>query len=266
MKVYISVDIEGIAGVVSWDQCGPDKNDYAYARRQMTAEAVAACRGAIDAGATEILVKDAHGNARNIEPDLLPPEAKLSRGWSGHPFFMMDDLDDSFAAAMLIGYHSRAGSGGSPLAHTMSTCVTQMTINGQPVSEAVINAMAAAMLTVPTVFVAGDELLCQDVRQYNRAIGTVATQRGKGDGVVCIQPALAVARIQEGAAKALRGSLADCLTPLPPAFELVIEYREAKTAYGRSFYPGARRLDDRRVGLQTDQYFEVLRAIAFMVY
>jgi D-amino peptidase len=266
MKVYISVDIEGVTGVVSWDQTGPDRNNYTYARKQMTAEAVAACQGAIDAGAGQILLKDAHNNARNIEPDAVPACVRLSRGWSGHPLFMMDDIDGSYDAAVLIGYHSRAGSGGSPLAHTMSSSrVATISINGQTVSEAIINTMAAASLNVPTVFVSGDELLCQDVRSYNHAVTTVATQRGKGDSVICIQPATAVILIQQGVAKALKGNLADCLTPLPPSLELVIEFRDAKVAYARSFYPGARLLDDRRVEFKTGECFEMLRAIAFMV-
>ena len=121
MKVYISADIEGITGTTHWDETDKAKADYTEFRQQMTAEVAAACEGALKAGVNEIWVKDAHDSARNIIAAQLPPETRLNRGWSGHPYFMMDRLDSTFQAVVMIGYHSRAGSGASPLAHVKWT-------------------------------------------------------------------------------------------------------------------------------------------------
>ncbi|MBE0697596.1 MAG: M55 family metallopeptidase, partial [Anaerolineaceae bacterium] len=88
MKVYLSADIEGITGTTHWDETELNKPDYAEFREQMTAEVAAACEGALNAGATEIWVKDAHGSARNLIASKLPRETHLLRGWSGHPYMM----------------------------------------------------------------------------------------------------------------------------------------------------------------------------------
>ena len=121
MKVYISADIEGVAGIAHWDEARKNHGDYAEFREQMTREVAAACRGARAAGATEILIKDAHASGRNLLHRQLPAGVRLIRGWSGHPLSMVQELDEGFAAVMMIGYHSPASSGANPLAHTMSS-------------------------------------------------------------------------------------------------------------------------------------------------
>ena len=93
MKVYLSADMEGITGVTHWNEVDPDKPDYAQFQKRMTEEVVSACRGALDAGAEKILVKDAHYTGRNILPADLPEEAELIRGWSGHPYSMVQELE-----------------------------------------------------------------------------------------------------------------------------------------------------------------------------
>jgi hypothetical protein len=95
MKVYITADIEGVTGATHWDETDKKNPDYGEFQEQMTAEVVAACEGALNAGATEIWVRDAHWTGRNIIPSKLPREAKLVRGWSGHPFSMMQGLDET---------------------------------------------------------------------------------------------------------------------------------------------------------------------------
>jgi len=262
MKIYISADIEGVAGIASWDETDPGKPDYTRYRDQMTAEVLAACEGAIAAGAKEIMVKDAHGPARNIDPAQFPECVSFSRGWSGHPFVMMDELDDSYASALMIGYHSRAGSGGSPMAHTMSSSVIGLfRINGAPASEFTINAMTAQYVGVPVVFVSGDELLSRDIEVYNEHIATVVTQRGHGNSTVSIHPGLARKRIAEEVKKSLKRDLEVCRRPLPDHFQVEIEYKDATKAYRASFYPGAKLVEHRIVSFETDDYFDVLRLI-----
>src|SRR4029079_18577351 len=110
MKVYISADIEGTSGITNWEQDDKTHPTYQEFRERMTDEVVAACEGAIEAGAKEIVIKDAHGSGRNIIAARLPDCAKLIRGWSGHPFCMVQELDQSFDALLFVGYHAKAGS------------------------------------------------------------------------------------------------------------------------------------------------------------
>ena len=137
MKIYISADMEGITGVTHWDEVDHNKPSvYTQFQARMTQEVVAACEGANDAGAKEIWVKDAHYSGRNILSEELPENVKLIRGWSGHPYSMVQELDDSFDALLMVGYHSMAGKGGNPLAHTLSSSkLDSVFINGQQTSE-----------------------------------------------------------------------------------------------------------------------------------
>ena len=105
MKVYISADIEGVCGSTHWDEADNNKKDYTEFQKQMTAEVAAACKGAMAAGAKEIVVQDAHGTGRNITAKDLPDSVKLIRGWSGSPYAMVQELDNTFDALMFIGYH-----------------------------------------------------------------------------------------------------------------------------------------------------------------
>jgi len=263
MKVFISADIEGITDVTDWDETELGKADYDRAREQMTAEVVAACEGALQAGATEIWVKDAHGSGRNINPAKLPREARLIRAWAPHPFMMMQELDETFQAAALIGYHSRAGANTNPLAHTMTGAFARVSINGCGASEFLINTYTAAMLRVPVALVSGDKGLCEEVAGLNPAIGTVAVKEGVGNSSINIHPDLAVNRIREGVAKALAGDLSKCLVTLPALFSTEIQFKEHSKAYTYSFYPGAKLKDPQAVLFEHQDYYEVLRFLFF---
>ena len=263
MKVYISADIEGVTGVTHWDETELNKADYAPFREQMTAEVAAACEGALEAGATEIWVKDAHDSARNLIASRLPKEVKLIRGWSGHPFIMVQELDHSFDAALLIGYHSRAGAGTSPLAHTMTGMLARVSINDRPASEFLLHTYAAASVGVPVVFVSGDQGLCDEIGGFNAHIGTVAVKEGIGNSTVSLHPEVAAARIKEGAEKALRGDLAQCKVEMPKHFVMEIQYRRPYDAYRNGFYPGAVQTDETTVRFESDSYYEVMRFVLF---
>ena len=133
MKVYISADIEGVTNVTNWDETELYHDAHAAAKKQMTREVLAACRGSLAAGAEEIVVKDAHDSARNIIAEEMPDEVTLIRGWTNAPESMMAGLDSSFDAVIYIGYHSGAYYDGNPLAHTMNTQNNYIKINGKPV-------------------------------------------------------------------------------------------------------------------------------------
>lgn len=264
MKIYISADIEGITGITHWDEASKNKADYRAFQEQMTDEVVAACEGALNAGATEILVKDAHGTGRNIITARLPEEAKLIRGWSGHPFCMIQELDDTFQAAVLIGYHSRAGSDANPLAHSLSTSIDYMNINGIFASEFLLHTYAAALVDVPVVFVSGDEGLCWDVSALNERIQTLAVNSGIGNSTISMHPKLAVKKIKEGVETALRGNVVLCKISLPEYFTMEIRYKDHSKAYRASYYPGATRAGTHTITFETTDYFEILRMLLFV--
>ena len=265
MRVFLSVDIEGVAGISHWDEADKSHPDYARLQQQMIAEAAAACRGALDAGATAITVKDAHGSGRNLAPASLPRPAELISGWSGHPFSMVQGLDESYDAAAFIGYHAKAGDGGNPLSHTLSGRVHTMSINGQLVSEFHLHAFAAALVGVPVVFVSGDQTLCDDIASSHPATATFATKSGEGPSQHSVHPDLAVESIQSGMQTALERDNAPAVIDLPDRFEFELQYKHHPLAYEKSFYPGVTLVNPHTVRLETTDYFEILRAIQFLL-
>lgn len=246
MKVFISVDIEGITGVTSWSETTLGNSDYSQFAEQMTKETVAACEGAISMGAKEIFVKDAHDSARNIDITKLPRCAKLSRGWTNTPDSMVAGLDETFDAAIFIGYHSAAGTDGSPLAHTMNLGNNYIKVNGKKASEFVINSYLAADYGVPVVFVSGDEMLCDKAKEFNPGIETLAVKEGLGGATVSINPDLACDLIKEGVINGLK-RIESCKIAIPEKFEVEINYKEHKEAKHASFYPGVSQVDSHTV-------------------
>lgn len=266
MKVFISADMEGVAAVASREEVTKGEADYTPAQRQMTNEVVAACEGALAAGATEVWIKDAHWTGRNIDPERLPPQARLVRGWSGHPFSMVQGLDSGFAGVMMVGYHSAAGRGGNPLAHTLSgRLIGKIEINGEVASEFLIYSYAAAMVGVPVWVLTGDGDLCREALRRNETLRTVAVFEGQGASIVALPPLEATARIRREAETAVRERKGRVL-PLAERFDTRVEFKDPTEAFRRSFYPGARLEDHRAVRFETPDYFEVLRFLQFMTH
>ncbi|SKC85236.1 M55 family metallopeptidase [Maledivibacter halophilus] len=266
MKVYISADIEGITGVTSWSETDKGNADHSSLVKQMEEEVNAACRGALKAGAEEILIKDAHDSGRNIDPAVLPRNTKLIRGWSGHPFSMVQELDESFDALMFIGYHSRSGSGANPLSHTMNAhAINYIKINGTYASEFLIHAYAAATVDVPVVFVSGDKGLCEEINKFNENISTFAVKEGVGNSTIGINSNLAAQLTEEKVEEALKGNLSLCKIKLPDSFEVEISYVNHIKAYKASFYPGVKQISPTNIVYKSRSYFDVLCMISFLV-
>jgi len=263
MKIFISADIEGITGVTHWDETDLQKEDSHLFREQMTAEVVAACKGALQAGATEIWVKDAHDSGRNILAAKLPHEARLIRGWAPNPLIMVQELDDTFDGVIFIGYHSRGGAGTSPLAHTLTGKLVNITINDSIASEFLIHTFAAAYLGVPAVFISGDQGICDEAIQLVPRIETVAVKQGIGNSTVNIHPDLAISRIRDGVNKALHGKMKKNLISLPEHFTATIQYKDQNSAYLYGFFPGSKQINPNTVQFESDNYFEVMRFFLF---
>lgn len=259
LKVFISVDMEGISGLVSWEETSEKGADYPLFRRIMTEEANAAVAGALEAGATEIVVRDAHGSGRNILPDLLNPEAKLIRDWSGSPLDMMEGIDKTFDAVLLVGYHARAGTPDAVLKHTMNLSTFDMKLNGKPVPEAGINAAIAGYFGVPVVLVTGDRAITVQARELLGNIATVAVKEGIGKAAKMIHPEKTRGMIKAAAAEALRdlGRYQPFRPTSPVTMELT--FTDENRVVRPALYPGARRTGDRSVAFTHDDLWEVLR-------
>ena len=266
MKVYISADMEGITGVTHWDEVNPEKPDYAQFQKRMTDEVASACRGALDAGAEKILVKDAHYTGRNILPADLPKEAELIRGWSGHPYSMVQELDKTFDALIMVGYHSRAGSGGNPLSHTMSSGkIERIVINGREASEFLLHGYVGAKHGVPIAFVSGDRELCSEVSEISPGTSTFVTTAGVGDSTISIHPEKSLSSIRKTVCESLKSIDNNSAWLLPSEFDLSIRYIKQSAGYRASHYPGAESVSPKRVRYNAKDYDDIMRFLLFCV-
>lgn len=163
-KIFISVDMEGLAGVVTSAQLGPGGFEYERFRRFMTEEVLAVIRGASSAGATEFLVADAHGNGQNLLLEMLPDDVQVIRSWP-RPLGMMEGIDSTFDAAVFVGYHAGTTNPDGVRAHTFSSArLTDVRLNGRSVPEGGVNAAIAGYFGVPVILVTGDAAAVEEVR------------------------------------------------------------------------------------------------------
>ena len=264
MKIYVSVDIEGVAGIAHWDEATKLKNDYREFQERMTAEAVAAAEGALAAGATEIWIKDAHSSGRNILAEQLPRQVRLVRGWSGHPYGMLQEIDGSFDAVALVGWHAPASDGNNPMSHTLTGRFAKVTLNGELCSEYLISVHVAALTDTPVVFLSGDVGICEIAKAKNPQIHTVVTNAGQGESVIAIQPAIAREQIRETLAVALQSDFAAHVQPRADHYKLSIRFNHHGVAYRKSFYPGAVLDDPETVVFEAADFYEVARILNFM--
>ena len=199
LKIYISVDMEGVAGVVTADQLGPSGFEYERFRRFMTDEALAAVRAAKQAGATHVVVSDSHGNGESLLIELFPKDVQLVRSFPRRGS-MMAGLDSSFAAAIFIGYHASTSNPQGVRAHTVSSAhFTRLAINGTAVTEAEFNAAYAGDLNVPIVFASGDDVAVKEITGRLGQLETVVTKRSLGfHSAESLTPAAACDLIYQG--------------------------------------------------------------------
>lgn len=266
MKIYLSADMEGTCGITVWRETERSTpQDYEPMQKQMTREVAAACEGALAAGAEEVLVKDAHDSARNLDPAALPRATRIHRGWAGDVLSMMTGIDrEKFDAVFFTGYHAWACCPGNPLSHTMNLRNEYVTLNGVRMSEFMLNAYTAGYYGVPVALLTGDKALCDFAKEMIPAITTVPVNEGVGGGVLSIHPDEAVERIRAAAEEAVKKA-ADCQVHLPPYLETKVHFKEHTIAYSKSFYPGATLEDGKNVCFESDDWYEMLRFYHFVL-
>ena len=162
LKIYISADMEGIVGVVTGDQLGPQGFEYNRFREFMTEEVRVATEAAFEAGATEIVISDSHGNGENLLIEKLPKNVTIVRSWP-RPLMMMQGIDETFDGAIFIGYHTSTTNMSGVRAHTISSArLADVRLNGISMAEAGINAAIAGHFNVPVIMISGDDAIVKE--------------------------------------------------------------------------------------------------------
>lgn len=204
MRVHISVDMEGIAGVADGADTTLGAPHYEYCRRLMTGECNAAIEGAFDGGASEVLVNDSHGSMLNLLQSELDPRASVIRGRT-KPFGMMQGVDERTDATLFVGYHAGAGRGDGVLNHTMrGRDVLAVYLNDEPAGELRLNAAFAGHLKVPVALIAGDDVLCEEGRDCLGDVEAVEVKKAIDKYTAqSLHPLRAQAAVREGTRRAL---------------------------------------------------------------
>ncbi|MTI71039.1 MAG: peptidase M55 [Firmicutes bacterium] len=177
MKIFVSVDLEGIWGIVSKDHVSNQTKEYDRVRKIMTQEANWVIEKAFNKGATEVIVNDSHDTMDNLLIDKLHPKAQLISG-SPKPLSMMEGIDDTFDGAIYIGYHARKGTNNGNFDHTYSGgTISSIKINGKPVGESGINAGVCGYYDVPILAISGDDKLAAQVKEEIGDVETIIVKK-----------------------------------------------------------------------------------------
>jgi len=265
LKVFISVDMEGITGVVHWEDVRRDGKDYDYFRKIMTKETNAAIEGALKAGAKEIIVRDSHGSARNLLPEMLNKNSKLIRDWSGGFMSMMEGIDESFDAVVFIGYHAKAGTPNAILEHTMSSKnILDVSINNLSMPEAGVNALIAGYYNVPVVFIAGEKAVCDQTKNLLGKVNSFAVKKGLGNAALNFHPEVSREKIRAGVKEALNNLSKFKPYKLEGPYTLVVKYKNEEMVNNKSMQPGVERTGDWELTYKSNDILDIVKTFSLM--
>jgi D-amino peptidase len=266
-RVFISVDMEGISGIVDPSQTGGDPKEYDYGRRLMAGDVNAAIEGALAAGVKEVVVSDAHGGGRNIQPEDLNEAAILVRG-TPKPFTMMEGIGGEFDAALYVGYHSMKGTENGILAHTISgNVVDAVHINGRETGEFGLNAALAGWHGVPSVFISGDTAVCEEARSFVPEVKAAVVKWAVGRHAArCLHPNRARTLIRKTVAEALASVEAFEPYWVKEPVEVRLRFNREQMADLASFLPYLERLDGKTVRGVFDDYPTAFRGLRAAIY
>jgi D-amino peptidase len=266
VKVFISVDMEGISGITDPEDVLPGGADYQRGREFMTGDANAAILGAYDAGAAEVLVNDSHWIMRNLLLERLDPRARTIKGFH-KSLCMVQGLDASYGGAVFVGYHACAGTEGGVLNHTMlGKEIHNIYLNGEPTGETRLNAAYAGHFGVPVLVVAGDAAVCAEAERFLDGVQTVAVKDGIDKfSADCLHPEVAQARIREVTASAVAAGRGITPYVLSSPYRLGIEWNSTTIAATCAMIPGVALTGSRSVEFVTGDYPELMRVLVVML-
>lgn len=265
MRVFISVDMEGVAGIATFDQIIRGGSGYPRAQALMTAEANAAIRGAFTAGASEVLVNDSHGTMDNLLHDQLDSRARVLFG-APRPSCMVQGLTRDDDVAVFVGYHAAAGAEGV-LAHTFSSNFTELRVNGLAMTEAEVNGLAAASLGVPVGVVTGDDQICDVARKAFPGVAAVEVKKATGYSAAdSLAPATACELIEQQVAAAVSGAGELRAQPVPDELRVEVDFASPLGADFAAAVPRTERVAARTLQATVDDADELMRLIMAWYY
>jgi len=275
MKVFISVDMEGISGLVRWMDVSPNGIDFAANRIAMTHDANAAIRGAFDAGATAVVVEENHGveDLCVLDMNHIDDRCSVIRGAGRPGASTMVGLTENVGVALLIGHHARAGSFPGIMAHTISyEAFKRVLLAGNPIGEVDFFTIRAGELGVPVGMVSGDQVIAEQLREICPQAETVITKQALStQAAECLSPnrcrELITAGAQAAVARAIQGELVPCATRGPYEFE--VELRAPAPQPMRENLSGFdyfELLDEQRVRVTAPNMEQGFRRVAYLGY
>ncbi|GAA1909995.1 M55 family metallopeptidase [Streptantibioticus ferralitis] len=266
MKIFVSSDMEGTAGIVDWNQCRPLEAEYGYHRGLLQEEVNAAIEGAMAAGASAFLVNDSHSKMANLRPDALAGRARYLSG-RHKPLYMMQGLDASFDGVFFVSYHGSMSGESSVLSHTYNPqAISEVRLNGTPAGEAGINALVALGHGVPVALITGDDITAAEIQPFcpgiRSAVVKTSVSRFAADS---LHPEAARELIRAAAEDATRG-LAELSAPgiaLPAT--LTVRFRNADLAEMATWITGVLRVDNLTVRITDDDPIRLYRTFVTVV-
>ncbi len=263
MKIYISADMEGVAGVVDWDQCRAGAPGHEQGARLLLGEVNAAIEGAVAGGADEVTVNDSHGLMANLAPDLLAGRASYLSG-RHKPDYMMQGLDVSYDAVLFVGYHGSMPSR-SVLSHTYNPrAVSDARIGGVRAAESGINALAAAGHGVPVVLVTGDQFVGPEAQPFCPGIRAVVVKHSvTREAAESLHPEVARERVREGA----WASVAEVASSRPVTFggPLEVDLLTGDMAEQATWVRGVERVAERTISIGTGEPLAAFRSFVAVI-
>ncbi len=266
LKIYISADMEGVVGVVSGDQLGPSGFEYQRFRAFMTQEVNTAIDAAFEAGATEVVVSDSHGNGENLLLEQLPDNVVVTRSWP-RPLSMMEGIDATFAGAIFIGYHTSTTNTRGVRAHTLSSArLTAVRLNGQAMAEAGINAAIAGHFGVPIIMVSGDDAIIEETRTLLGDVEGAVVKWALGfHSAKTLTPEAAYPVIREKVKAAM--ARIDDFKPyrLDGPIQLDVSFKNYRPVEVLAYLPIVERIDAHTIRFVGNDMIEISKFLAFIL-
>lgn len=266
MKVFVSSDMEGTAGIVDWAQCIGPGPEYQAGRRLLLAEVNAAIGGALEAGATEVVVNDSHWTMRNLPPEELAGGASYVSG-RGKPLYMMQGLDGTFDAVLFVSYHGSFDGEASVLSHTYNPdAIDGVRVDGRPAGESGINALVAAHFGVPVVLVTGDRATVGQARAFMPGVeGVVVKESLSRTAAVGLHPERARELIREAARRGVERATSIPVPEVAPSVRLEVSFQKADLAEAAQMIRGVDRAGTRAVTISGESRLDVYRRFVAVV-
>jgi D-amino peptidase len=265
LKIYISADMEGVVGVVTADQLGPQGFEYNRFREFMTEEVKAAIGAAFDAGATEIVISDSHGNGENLLIEKLPKNVTIVRSWP-RPLMMMQGIDETFDGAIFIGYHTSTTNTAGVRAHTISSArLADVRLNGISMPEAGINAAIAGSFNVPVIMISGDDAIVKEATDLLGDIeGAVVKWAVSFHSAKTLTPEMAYELIREKTKKAIQRIKDFKPYKVKQPVQLDVRFKAYRPSELLAYLPIVQRTDSHSIRFVGKDIIEVSKFLEFI--